>query len=74
LTVGYALNVDLASKTGVQMDLGFIASLVLATLAIIGVFVEIPIVSDHAFWVMAGAYLVIAGTATENARKLRKKK
>jgi hypothetical protein len=56
------------------MDLGFIASLVLATLAIIGVFVEIPIVSDHAFWVMAGAYFVIAGTATENARKLRKKK
>jgi hypothetical protein len=56
------------------MDLGFIASLVLATLAIVGVFVEIPIVSHYAFWVMAGAYLVIAGTATENARKLRKKK
>jgi hypothetical protein len=56
------------------MDWGFIASLVLATLAIIGVFVEIPIVSDYAFWVMAGAYLVIVGTAAENARKLRKKK
>jgi hypothetical protein len=34
------------------------ASLVLLLVAIVGVFVEIPIVSDYAFWVLAAAYLV----------------
>jgi hypothetical protein len=37
------------------------ASIVIAIIAVLGVFVEIPIVSDYAFWVMAGAYLVWAG-------------
>jgi hypothetical protein len=36
--------------------------------------VEIPIISDYAFWAMAGAFLVLAGTGYENARRLRKKK
>ena len=56
------------------MEWGFIASLVMVMVAIIGVFVEIPIISDYAFWVMFGAYVVAVGTAYENARKLRKKK
>jgi len=59
---------------GSQMEWGFIASLVMVMVAIIGVFVEIPIISDYAFWVMFGAYVVAVGTAYENARKLRKKK
>jgi hypothetical protein len=37
---------------------GTMASLVLLLVAIVGVFVEIPIVSDYAFWVLAAAYLV----------------
>ena len=43
------------------MDWGFTASLAIAIVAIIGVFAEIPIVSDYAFWVMTGAYLVLIG-------------
>jgi hypothetical protein len=37
------------------------ASLVLLLVAIVGVFVEIPIVSDYAFWVLAAAYLFMIG-------------
>jgi hypothetical protein len=33
------------------MDWGFIATLVIAILAILGVFIEIPITRDYAFWV-----------------------
>jgi hypothetical protein len=43
------------------MDWGFTASLAIAIVAIIGVFAEIPIVSDYAFWIMTGAYLVLIG-------------
>jgi hypothetical protein len=44
-----------------QMNLGRIASLVIVTVAIVGVFVEIPIVSDYAFWVLVAAYVVWLG-------------
>jgi hypothetical protein len=38
-------------------------SIVLTLAAIVGVFVDIPIVSTYAFWVMAANYLlVVAGT------------
>ena len=43
------------------MNFGFMASIVIAIVAVVGVFVEIPIVSDYAFWIMAGGYLVWAG-------------
>jgi hypothetical protein len=43
------------------MHWGFIASLVIAIVAIVGVFASIPIISDYAFWVMTGAYIVLAG-------------
>ena len=32
-----------------------------ASFAIVGVFVEIPIVTDYAFWILAAAYLVSVG-------------
>jgi hypothetical protein len=51
------------------MDFGFIASLVIATLAILGVFIEIPIVSDYAFWVMTGAFLLLAGIGYDRKKK-----
>ena len=42
-----------------QFKPGLTTSIVLTLVAIVGVFVEIPIVSDYAFWVMAAAYLVV---------------
>ena len=37
-------------------------TIVLAMLAIVGLFVGIPIVSDFAFWVMTAAYLIIVAS------------
>jgi hypothetical protein len=44
-----------------QMSFGRMASLVIAIVAVLGVFIEIPIVSDFAFWVLAAAYFVWVG-------------
>jgi hypothetical protein len=38
----------------------FILSLILAVLAVVGIFVEIPFVSMYAFWVAVLAYVVLA--------------
>jgi hypothetical protein len=43
------------------MNFGRMASIVLATAAVVGVFVEIPIISNYAFWIFVGAYLVWIG-------------
>jgi hypothetical protein len=40
------------------MFFGRIASLVMSYAAVAGVLIEIPIVSNYAFWVMVGAYLL----------------
>jgi hypothetical protein len=40
------------------MKWGLIASLVIALLAIVSVFVEIPIVSNYAFWVLFSSWLL----------------
>ena len=45
------------------MNFGFVVSLVLVMLAVVGVFIEIPIFSDYAFWFAVGAYVMLAGTA-----------
>jgi uncharacterized membrane protein HdeD (DUF308 family) len=50
------------------MDWGFTTSLVIAAIAVVGVFVEIPIISDYAFWVLFGAFLLLAGIGYERAR------
>jgi hypothetical protein len=44
------------------MSFGVIASLVMAIVGIVGVFITIPIVSEYAFWVVVGAYIVLTGT------------
>jgi hypothetical protein len=44
------------------MHWGFLVALVIGIVAIIAVFVEIPIISDYAFWVMTGAFLLVAST------------
>ncbi|MGH6792370.1 MAG: hypothetical protein ACRECF_06495 [Methyloceanibacter sp.] len=38
----------------------FVISLILAALAVIGKFVEIPVFTDHGFWVTIIAYVILA--------------
>ncbi|NWG26168.1 MAG: hypothetical protein HXY30_17430 [Pseudorhodoplanes sp.] len=38
----------------------FLISLVLAVLAVIGLFVNIPFISLYSFWVMTAGYVVLA--------------
>ena len=44
------------------MNFGFVLSLILVILAVVGVFIEIPLVSNYAFWFAIGAYVMLAGT------------
>ena len=44
------------------MRFGFIASLIMAILGVVGVFIPIPFVSDYAFWVIVAAYIMLAGS------------
>jgi hypothetical protein len=44
------------------MNMLFVASLMAAMLALVGVFIEIPVVSNFAFWVLMGAYVMLAGS------------
>jgi hypothetical protein len=44
------------------VNFAVVVSLVLAILAVLGVFIEIPIVSDFAFWFAVGAYIMLAGS------------
>ena len=43
------------------MNFGRMVSIVIAIVAVLGVFVEVPIVSDYAFWILVAAYLVVVG-------------
>ena len=45
-------------STKIRFRYWTMVTIVLLLVAIVGVFVEIPIVSDYAFWVLAAAYLV----------------
>jgi hypothetical protein len=51
------------------MFFGRIVSLVMSYAAIVGVFAEIPIVSNYAFWVMVGAYLLWIGVNRPEGKK-----
>ena len=42
------------------MNLAFVFSLFVAGLAVVGVFIEIPLVSNYAFWFAIGAYVILA--------------
>jgi hypothetical protein len=39
----------------------FVASLVITLFAVVSVFVEIPIVSNYAFWVLFGSWVLAIG-------------
>lgn len=45
------------------MNFGFVSSLIVIILAVLSVFIEIPIVSNYAFWFAVGAYIMLAGTS-----------
>jgi hypothetical protein len=44
------------------MKFGLAFSLILAGLAVVGVFIEIPFVSEYAFWVAVSAYVLLAAS------------
>jgi hypothetical protein len=44
------------------VNFGFVLSLVLVILAVVGVFIEIQIVSNYAFWFAVSAYVILAGS------------
>ena len=44
------------------MNLWFLLSLAIVIAAIVGLFIEIPFVSNYAFWCVIGAYLMLAST------------
>jgi hypothetical protein len=41
---------------------------VIGTLAILGVFIDIPLIGEYAFWVLAGAYFRLVGVGTRRRR------
>jgi hypothetical protein len=44
------------------VNFAFVLSLLTIILAVLSVFIEIPIVSNYAFWFAVGAYVILAGT------------
>ena len=44
------------------MKFGLALSLILVGFAVVGVFIEIPFVSDYAFWVAISAYIILAAS------------
>jgi hypothetical protein len=53
---------------GWQMSFGRVASLVIAIVAVLAIFVEIQIVSDYAFWFLVGALLIWEGVHPQNPK------
>jgi len=43
------------------MNIWVVVSLILVMLAILGVFIRVPVVSNYSFWFAVGAYIVLAG-------------
>ncbi len=44
------------------MNFAFVLSLILAGLAVVSVFIWIPLISDYAFWFAVAAYIILAGS------------
>jgi hypothetical protein len=45
------------------MRWGFIVSFALVALGIVSVFIDIPSVSDYAFWLVIAGYVILAGSS-----------
>ena len=54
------------------MNWGLLVSFAITLLAVVGVFADIPFVSEYAFWVLLASYLIFVGFTVENARKAAK--
>jgi hypothetical protein len=52
------------SSMELDMHFGFALALVLELLAVVGVFVEIPFVSNYALWVSVAAFVILASSVT----------
>ena len=48
---------------GDMLNIWVIVSIMLVMLAVISVFIEVPIVSTYAFWFVIGGYLLLAGSS-----------
>jgi hypothetical protein len=44
------------------MKFGLALSLILIGFAVVGVFIDIPFISDYAFWVAISAYILLAAS------------
>jgi hypothetical protein len=49
---------------GVDMAFPRFFALILALFAVVGVFIEIPFVSNYAFWIMTAAYVIQISSST----------
>jgi hypothetical protein len=56
------LNVVSQPEEICAVNFGFVASLIVIIFAVLSVFIEIPVVSNYAFWFAVGAYIMLAGT------------
>ena len=54
------IGVNYLFKT--RLKVWLMLSIVLTLVAIVGLCVEIPIASDHTFWVMAASYVIIVAS------------
>jgi hypothetical protein len=62
---------DWPTVFGGQMFFVRLLSLLIAIAAIVGLFVEIPIVSNFAFWLMVVAYLLWIGHSNKGADRIK---
>jgi hypothetical protein len=46
-----------------MLNIWVIVSIMVVMLAVISVFIEVPIVSTYAFWFVIGGYLLLAGSS-----------
>jgi hypothetical protein len=51
---------SVAARGGPGVKYGRVLSLILVGFAVVGVFIEIPFVSNYAFWLVIAAYVILA--------------
>jgi hypothetical protein len=66
VTFGCAARAGVAPRNWARetrkMDFGFIAALVIAIVAIVDLFADLPIIGGYAFWVLLSGFLVLVAT------------
>jgi hypothetical protein len=51
------------------MSFWFLVSFALLVVAIVGIFIELPLASEYAFWVAVVAYALLAGASFHHHRR-----